>query len=194
MWGMSKKVIGNIVSAVMVAVMPVGMAGAEEAAGSSPVEHERLHQVIDGGQAQSTDPAAYDYIPEVDDSPSGEIQDRSASGYEPINGFGFTFNGVPFKVTTGELQHRIIGSGNYIESEGVQYRVPSTICNWRVDYQNRSGAQIHRTFKGQKHAGCGFGAVSDNGPRNVHVKAASQQCARLFVADKFRGEQCHNIG
>ncbi|WP_141759306.1 hypothetical protein [Corynebacterium sp. HMSC04H06] len=136
-----------MVLTVMVAVMPAGVAGAEEVADASSVERERLHQVIDGGQAQSTDPAAYDYIPEVDDSPSGETQDRSASGYEPINGFGFTFNGVPFKVTTGELQHRIIGSGNYIESEGAQYRVPSTICNWRVDYQNRSGAQIHRTFK-----------------------------------------------
>lgn len=32
----------------MVAVMPAGMAGAEEVADASPVERERLHQVIDG--------------------------------------------------------------------------------------------------------------------------------------------------
>lgn len=99
-----------------------------------------LHQIIDGGETQSDDPTGYNYVPEDTDASGSLIRPLSASGYQPINGFSFTFRGNTFHVTTGELQHRIIGSGNYIQSEGSQYRVPSTICNWRVDYQNRTGS------------------------------------------------------
>lgn len=165
---------------------------------AQPVETQNQNfdggpEIIKGGTTQSTDPTAYNYVSEESEPDTG-IQPLSASGYEPINGFIFTFRGVDYKVATGELQHRIIGSGNYIETEGSQYRVPSTICNWRVDYQNRNGAQIHTTFVGQTHVGCSFGAVADTGPTNVYVKSGSQQCARLYIGDHFRGEQCHNIG
>ena len=153
-----------------------------------------LHQIIDGGETQSDDPSGYNYVPEDTDASGSLIRPLSASGYQPINGFSFTFRGNTFHVTTGELQHRIIGSGNYIQSEGSQYRVPSTICDWRVDYQNRTGSRIHRTFVGSKHIGCSFGAAADTGPQNVYVQSGSKQCARLFVADQYRGEQCHNIG
>lgn len=153
-----------------------------------------LHQVIDGGETQSDDPTKFNYVPDSAKPSENLIRPLSASGYQPINGFSFTFNGNTFHVTTGELQHRIIGSGNYIQSEGSQYRVPSTICNWRVDYQNRTGSRIHRTFVGSKHIGCSFGAVADTGPQNVYVQSGSKQCARLYVADRYRGEQCHHIG
>lgn len=175
------------------AVTSVGEADATDVKAAPPKE-KTSYQVIEGGEAQSADPTAYNYVPKENSTPGKAIQPLSASGYQPINGFGFTYKGNNFKVTTGELQHRIIGSRNHIENEGVQYRVPSTVCNWRVDYQNRNGAQIHRTFVGKTHTGCGFGAVADNGPHNVYVKSGSQQCARLYIAGKFRGEQCHHIG
>ena len=179
-------------SVIALSVTSIGISNAAPASASPTVRSKG--QIIDGGEAQGVDPSAYDYLPGGGTDLTPNIENRSASGYQPINGFGFSFKGQAFKVTTGELQHRIVGAGNYIEAEGAQYRVPSTICNWRVDYQNRTGSQIHRTFVGETHTGCSFGAVADSGPRNVHVKSGSQQCARLFVADKFRGEQCHNIG
>lgn len=181
------------VSAAMAVIAPAGVSNATEVeTGTSTQDHS--FQIIEGGEVQHMDPAAYNYVPQETGSSENTIQPRSATGYQSINGFGFSYKGINYKVTTGEMQHRIIGSGNYIETEGVQYRVPSTICNWRVDYQNRNGGKIHRTFVGKKHTGCGFGVMADTGPRNVHVKSGSQQCARLFIADKFRGEQCHHIG
>lgn len=152
-----------------------------------------LHQIIGGCETQSDDPTGYNYVPKDTEASGSLIRPLSASGYQPINGFSFVFRGNTFHVTTGKLQHRIIGSGNYIQSEGSQYRVPSTICNWRVDYQNRTGSRIHRTFVGSKHIGCSFGAAADTGPQNGYVQSGSKQCARLFVADQYRGEQCHNI-
>lgn len=68
----------------------------------------------------------------------------------------------------------------------------NTVCNWRIDYQNRNGSTVYRTYRGATHATCNFGAMYDIGPSNVTVRKG-KQCARLFVGGSFRGEQCHNI-
>ena len=82
------------------AVTSVGEADATDVKAAPPKE-KTSYQVIEGGEAQSADPTAYNYVPKENSTPGKAIQPLSASGYQPINGFGFTYKGNNFKVTTG---------------------------------------------------------------------------------------------
>lgn len=167
------------------------------AASAQPVEApsqtaDARPEVIQGGTTQSTDPTAYNYVPEGADSNTG-IQPQSASGAEIIRGFGFEWQGVPIQVPLLTLNHQIIGQGTHIQSETANISATaSQICNWRVDYQNRFQNQIYATYPGATHWDCSFGSASDVGPSNINVRPGAQ-CARLYVMGEFRGEQCHAI-
>lgn len=182
----NKRILSVLFS--LIACSAISLSGASVA----QAEDQDEHQVIYGGKTQTNDPTRHDYVDPGDDESTG-ISPRSAIGYQPITGFSFNFRGNSYKVSTSELKHGINGNGLKINSEYAEYRAPSTVCNWRVDYQNRYGGTIYSTRKGGVHSGCDFGAMYDVGPKNFSVKKGSQ-CARLYVAGSYRGEQCHNVG
>ncbi|MFW9114784.1 hypothetical protein [Corynebacterium striatum] len=173
----------------VLALLPVlsGTAQAETTQGK-----QEDPQTIMGGNYQSTDPTAYNYLPEGSD-PVPNTADRSAFGAATINGFGFEFQGHNFKVPVVTLEHAIEGKGHHIDSESASATFTNgTMCNWRVDYQNRDEHGIHATRKGKTHNDCSLGHVHDDGFKNSDVKG-NAECARLFVMGEFRGEQCHAI-
>ena len=181
------KTAASLLSAL--AILPVlsGTAQAETTQGK-----QEESQTIMGGNYQSTDPTAYNYLPEGSD-PVPNTADRSAFGSAQLSGFGFTFQGHDFKVPVVNLEHAIKGKGGHIDSESASVTFTNgTLCNWRVDYQNRDENGIHATRKGATHNDCSLGHAHDAGFKNFDVKS-NAECARLFVMGEFKGEQCHAI-
>ena len=168
-------------------------ASAAEVGGSDSEEDfgDAGYQVVYGGQTQSGDPSAYDYVGAPVTEPT--VTPRSAVGVQTIGGFSYSVKGVTFSVPTTALSHSIKGSGTHIDSEFAVYSaLISTVCNWRVDYQNRYGSTIYSTRTNGTHWGCQVWDSKDKEIKNFNVKHGAQ-CARLFVNGVFRGEQCHNV-
>jgi len=191
--------IGLRFGAVAAAVALVVFAGAAAQAGSGTVDTSR-ETVIKGGVTQSVDPTAYNYVAPVA-SGGGMVQPMSALGAGYISVFNYSWNGLTIPVPSGYLIHQINGSGLSIPSEWAVYS-PSTgiggiwgvnICNWRIDFQNRSSSNntVIATRVGPTLAGCSLSGVSRT-ILNITVKQGSE-CARLYVNGTFRGEQCHAV-
>lgn len=181
------KASASLLSSLLLLPALSGMAQAETSQGV-----QEGPKTIFGGNYQNTDPTAYNYLPEGSD-PVPSVEDRSAFGATTINGFGFTFNGHNFEVPVVSLEHSIKGKGGHIESESASATFTNgTMCNWRVDYQNRDENGIHVTRKGKTHNDCSFGHAHDDGFQNFDVKG-NAECVRLFVMGEYKGEQCHAI-
>jgi hypothetical protein len=188
----------HLVAAVAAAALVVVAGGAAQA-GPDKVDTSK-ETVIRGGVTQSLDPTAYNYLaPGV--SPGGMVEPMSALGVGYISVFKYSWNGLTIPVPSGYLIHQINGSGLSIPSEWAVYS-PSTgvggiwgvnICNWRIDFQNRSSSNngIILTRVGATHAGCSLTGVSRT-LSNFTVKQG-KECARLYVNGTYRGEQCHAV-
>lgn len=147
-------------------------------------------ETVLGGTVQSTDPSRYDYV-----SPNSEAdqQLRSAAGYAFVPGFMADVFGAQVNIPSGQIFHRINGSGTHIDFETATYTTAANICNYRIDYQNRDiNGHIVATHSNGNHLGCAWGMVGDQGIHNLNVQPG-MMCARLFVSGAFRGEQCHHI-
>jgi len=66
------------------------------------------------------------------------------------------------------------------------------ICNWRFDFQNRSGDTAYSTSVGNTHGSCDIVNISRVQTSTVKVKQGLE-CGRLYVNGYFRGEQCHAV-
>lgn len=168
---------------------------------SSDVETEGDWTVIPGGTTQSDDPEDLYYVPEVPqlvkpDLSGPQIEPLSASGYQIIPGYEIGIKGVAVQVPQGLLFQKISGSGTQIDRDYADYEVAASLnyCNWRIDFQNRTGSKVHKTWKGPSHYECKWlGGAKASATAHPGKVKPGLQCARLFVNGTFRGEQCHNI-
>jgi len=157
--------------------------------------------IIRGGTTQSVDPTRYDYVPAAQGGDAG-IQPLSATGAQWISAFSYSWQGLTVPVPGGYIIHQIDGSGLHITQEDAWYTPSPTvvgaiwganICNWRIDFQNRSASNgsIASTWSGLTNSGCYTTGVHRN-VNNINV-TTGVQCARLFINGVFRGEQCHSV-
>lgn len=144
-----------------------------------------------GGTTQSVDPTAYDYVPP---SPPAGVQLFGASGMASVGGFQVTIQGQKITVPGFWMEHVIQGKGYSVTKEWAQYAPVSylTLCNYQTAFQNRSGSTIYATRWSAYHSGCSTGIFVQNAPGSFQVREG-QECARLYVAGVFRGEQCHYV-
>lgn len=179
-------------SLLIATALTASMAPSWATAAQKPVPPTtKFAKVIEGGQTQSTDPTAYNYIPK-DAANLPAIQERSAEGNQVINGFTANILGQNITVPTGNLHHTIFGKGLHIDKEISKYNVPAQVCNYHIDYQNRGEGKIYSTHVGKTVWDCTPGGAVGPELTNVDVKRGVQ-CARLFVNEEFKGEQCHSI-
>lgn len=155
--------------------------------------------IIHGGKPQSVDPTAYNYLPPA--SAGTGIQPMGAAGTQYISPFTYTWKGLAIPVPSGQIYHIIEGDGRYIEQESALYAPVVSIatpwgvniCNWRIDFQNRSATDnsIITTSVGTTRGGCSVLNVK-RAKWDFNVQRG-KQCARLYVNGTFRGEQCHAV-
>lgn len=149
---------------------------------------------IIGGTTQSVDPTRFDYVP-PESSGDGTMTPMGADGYAWFGGFTFTYKGLIIGVPALEMRHVINGSGLTISSEYATYQ-PTVLqglqlCNYQTHFQNRNGNTIYSTYKSTYHEGCEWFTISRQDSPVSQIVKTGQQCARLYVAGTFRGEQCH---
>lgn len=168
--------------------------------GAGPPVAAAQSDVIVGGRTQSTDPTRHDYV-----APGAAVTPMNAYGVGYVSPFSYQWNGLTIPLPSGYLFHSVSASGLTINSESVTYSPSpsvigaiwgSNVCNARLDFQNRMGtgadAIIYTTWTGALLTGCRTLGISRSKSTTVKVKTGLQ-CARLFVAGSFRGEQCHNV-
>lgn len=144
------------------------------------------YELIEGGTPQHTDPTSYDYVPE------NKTATRNAYGDQAIGAFTINVAGQTIHVPSGILHHAIDGKGLHVDKETSWYKVPAQVCNYRIDYQNRGEGKIWSTRKGGTVWDCKFGGFSGPTITNFNLHRGVE-CARLFVNEEFKGEQCHSI-
>lgn len=189
--------IRRLMAATAVALLSVPAltlgAGASSAVTSDAATGE--YEVVEGGTVQHTDPTRYDYVP-LSASPTDLVQPASASGLTLLSAFKYTWNGISIPVPGLQWHYHLTGSGLNVTNQHSRW-VPTLInnvrlCNWKVQYQNRTGSTIHSTFTTGTHTGCTWGTGTDTLTNDYRVKTGIQ-CARLFVQGYFRGEHCHAV-
>lgn len=149
--------------------------------------------VIYGGTTQSIDPTRFDYVPAAGSPQAGMIQPLNASGTQSIGGFTISVGGVPIGIPRILLTHEINGSGLRVTSEKVYFASTSTsVCNYQVVYQNRSGSKIYSSSYSSTYKGCSSAKLMYNSAAPFTARAGVQ-CARLFSNGVYLGEQCHSI-
>lgn len=185
-------------SLVAVASLAITLAVVPTAASAAPLsttadnDQGFAEGVTYGGTTQSTDPTAFNYVPPA----SGHVgvQPMGASGMAAIGGFTVTIEGQTITVPGFWMEHVIQGSGYSITKEWAQYAPVTylTLCNYQTAFQNRNGSTIIATRWSSYHSGCSTGIFTQEAPGSFQVQEG-QECARLYVANVFRGEQCHYI-
>lgn len=152
--------------------------------------------IIYGGTTQSDDPTAYDYVPS-----EPVMEPRSAAGWGVIGSYNLDVYGVSVVIPGGFLYHKITGegksvtyeSGTYYSQRNVTAPWTITLCNIRIDWQNRNNDRIYTTSIGNTRTGCFKEAWPARYDYSSRTLKTGQQCARIWVGGKFRGEQCHWI-
>lgn len=193
------RVLGACVLTVAVTTVPAAMATAStKAPGGSTaamsVDPTEAAFIV-GGRTQSKDPTGLTYVPKA----GAGVTPSFATGQTWISAFTYTWNGIPVPVPRGYFSHTIWGSGLTITKEEARYSAASTgssflpICNWRIDWQSRSGGTVFSTSQGVLH-GCNYLSLGvSRVTASTRVARQSSMCARLYIALTFRGEQCHSI-
>jgi len=119
----------------------------------------------------------------------------SASAYAPQYWGAFTVNvgGQNIGIPSGQLAHKVNGSGARIDSEWAHITTTPGFCNWRVDYVYRD-AENNREYRRIRTAtqyGCDTWAYAPSVyPGNVRRGTA---CAQLYRSGAYVTRQCHSI-
>lgn len=119
----------------------------------------------------------------------------SASAYwiQYWGAFTVSIGGQNVGIPSGQLAHRINGSGTRIDSQWAHITTGPGFCNWRVDYVYREGenGREYRRIRTATQWGCDVWAYAPTVyPGNVRRGTA---CAELHRSGVYVTRQCHSI-
>lgn len=116
----------------------------------------------------------------------------SAYGIQYWGAFTVNVGGQAIGIPSGQLAHKVNGSGTYINSEWAHITTKPGFCNWRVDYvytdvYNRT----YRRISTATQYGCDTWAYAPTVyPGRVRAGTA---CAHLYRSGAYVTKQCHSI-
>jgi len=117
----------------------------------------------------------------------------SAYGVQYWGAFTVNVGGQNIGIPSGQLAHKVNGSGARIDSEWAHITTTPGFCNWRVDYVYRD-AENNREYRRIRTAtqyGCDTWAYAPSVyPGNVRRGTA---CAQLYRSGAYVTRQCHSI-
>jgi len=117
----------------------------------------------------------------------------SAYGVQYWGAFTVNVGGQNIGIPSGQLAHKVNGSGARIDSEWAHITTTPGFCNWRVDYVYRD-AENNREYRRIRTAtqyGCDTWAYAPSVyPGNVRRGTA---CAQLYRSGAYVTRQCHSV-
>jgi hypothetical protein len=116
----------------------------------------------------------------------------SAYGVQYWGAFTVSIGGQNVGIPSGQLAHRINGSGTYINSEWAHITTKPGFCNWRVDYVYRDVYNVeYRRIGTATKLGCDTWAYAPTVyPGRVRSGTA---CAQLYRSGVYVTRQCHSV-
>lgn len=116
----------------------------------------------------------------------------SAYGIQYWGAFTANIGGQNIGIPTGQLAHKISGSGTYINYEWAHITTKPGFCNWRVDYVYRDVYNnVYRRIGTRTQYGCDTWAYAPRVyPGRVRRGTA---CAQLYRSGVYVTRQCHSI-
>ncbi len=155
------------------------------------------------GSAANAVPTSGPLASTQEPSPSSEgtspPRPLTACGTEPVATFSYTWQGLTFNIPTGVFfTHCIYGSGligtdDYasIDRVGPGY-YSGQFCNWRIDFKYYDiNGKNYQTSAGTTQNSCNW--LPDRRRRQSFQMKSGTACAILYVLNKERVRQCHNI-
>ena len=116
----------------------------------------------------------------------------SAYGIQYWGAFTVNLGGQNIGIPSGQLAHKVNGSGTYINSEWAHITTGPGFCNWRVDYVYRDvWNNEYRRIQTATQYGCDTWAYAPTVyPGRVR---AGKACAHLYRSGAYVTRQCHSI-
>jgi hypothetical protein len=113
----------------------------------------------------------------------------SAYGIQYWDPFTVNIGGQAISIPTGQLAHKINGSGLYIPSEWAHITTKPGFCNWRVDYvYSDVYNRVYRRIRTATQYGCDTWAYA---PTVYPGTVRAGKCAHLYRSGAYVTKQCH---
>ena len=117
----------------------------------------------------------------------------SAYGINYWGAFTVNIGGQNVGIPSGQLAHKVDGSGTRISSEWAHITTHPGFCNWRVDYVYREAEHNteYRRIRTATQYGCDTWAYAPTVyPGTVRRGTA---CAELYRSGAYVTRQCHSV-
>ncbi len=117
----------------------------------------------------------------------------SAYGIQYWGAFTVNIGGQNIGIPSGQLAHKVNGSGTRIDSEWAHITTGPGFCNWRVDYVYRDAenGREYRRIPTDTQYRCDTWAYAPTVYPGVVRRGTA--CAELFRSGAFVTRQCHSI-
>ncbi len=117
----------------------------------------------------------------------------SAYGIQYWGALTVNVDGQSIGIPSGQLAHKVDGSGTTITSEWAHIPTRPGFCNWRADYVYREGEHNtgYRRIRPATKYGCDTWAYAPT--VNPGAVRRGTACAELFRSGAYITRQCHSI-